>query len=190
MQQLIESIRKYVSLTDTDISVIKQLFIRKEIKAGDYFLKTGKICKEFAFIEKGLFRHFTYNAEKEETFYFSAENNFVCDYGSFINGIPSNKGIVAMEDTIIWVLSYERMQTFYTDVSSGERFGRLFLEDVFTNAIRHIISMHTDTAGQRYLNFLKLYKHIQQRIPQYYIASFVGVTPQSLSRIRRQLVNK
>ena len=190
MQQLIKSIKEYICLTDTDIFAIEQLFIRKEVKTNDYFFKTGEICKDFAFIEKGLFRHFIYNEGKEETFYFSAENDFVCDYESFINRIPSNKTIVALEDTIIYYLSYQRMQKFYTEVSTGERFGRLFLEEVFTKAIRHIISMHTDTAEQRYLNFLKLYKHIQQRIPQYYIASFVGVTPQSLSRIKRQLVKR
>jgi hypothetical protein len=75
-------------------------------------------------------------------------------------------------------------------VTSGERFGRLFLEAIYSKMINHIISTHTDSAEQRYLNFMSAFRHIQQRIPQYYIASFVAVTPQSLSRIRRQLAKK
>jgi CRP-like cAMP-binding protein len=190
MSNLFKAIEKYVCLSDTDISVIEQLFIKKELKKHECFLKAGEICKDFAFIEQGLVRHYINNDGKENTFYFSAENDFVCDYGSFINKAASNKTIEALENTTIYSISYDNMQEFYGKVSTGERFGRLFIEDVFTKAVKHIISIHTDNAEQRYLNFLHLYKHIQQRIPQYYIASFVGVTPQSLSRVRRQLVNK
>jgi hypothetical protein len=82
------------------------------------------------------------------------------------------------------------MQLFYNKVSTGERFGRLYLEMIYNKVINHIISMHTDSAEQLYLKFLSSFKNIQKRIPQYYIASFVGVTPQSLSRIRRKLVRK
>lgn len=190
MQQLIEAIKKYVSLTDIDISVIEKLFVMNELKARDCLMKTGEICKDFAFVEKGLLRHFICNEDKEETFYFSAENDFVCDFESFMNRVPSKKTIVALEDTTIYSLSYEKMQKFFSEVTTGERFGRLLIEEVFSKAIRYIISIHTDTAEQRYLNFLTSYKHIHQRIPQYYIASFVGVTPQSLSRIKRRLVKR
>ncbi len=189
MQNLFNAIGKYVSLSDADISSIKQLFIKKEIKKNDCFLQAGEICKEFAFIEQGLFRHYINNDGKDETFYFSSENDFVCDYESFINRKISNKTIVALEDTVVYSISFSHMQLFYSNVSGGERFGRLYTEEIFTNAIKHILSVHTDSAEQRYLNFLKSYKHIQQRIPQYYIASFIGVTPQSLSRIRRQMVD-
>jgi CRP-like cAMP-binding protein len=79
------------------------------------------------------------------------------------------------------------MQIFYREVSSGERFGRLFLESVFSKAINHIISTHTENAERRYLNFMQSFRHIEQRIPQYYIASFIGVKPQSLSRIRKRM---
>jgi len=104
--------------------------------------------------------------------------------------MASNKSIIALENSVIYAIAYENMQQFYSKVQFGERFGRLLIEGIFTKAIKHIVSIHTDNAEERYLNFLKLYKHIQQRIPQYYIASFVGVTPQSLSRIRRIILNK
>lgn len=190
MQNLFKAIEKYVSLSDKDKYVMEQLFIKKKINSNDCFLQSGEVCREFAFIEQGLFRHYINNDGIEETFYFSSENNFVCDYDSFINKKISNKTIVALEDTVIYSISFSNLQLFYSRVSTGERFGRLYSEEIFTNAVKHILSIHTDSAEQRYLNFLNLYKHIQQRIPQYYIASFIGVTPQSLSRIRRQMVNK
>ena len=187
MQNLIKAIKKYIVLSEKDINIIEQLFVKKELKVNDYLLKEGEVCKEFAYIEHGLFRHNIINDGKEETFYFSTECDFVCDYDSFINRTISKKSLIALEDTTIYSISYNNMQLFYNEVTSGERFGRLFIEETFNKAINHIISSYTDTAEQRYLNFMSSFKHIQQRIPQYYIASFVGVTPQSLSRIRRQL---
>jgi CRP-like cAMP-binding protein len=187
MQNLINAISAYVSLNNKDISIIEQLFAKKELKKNEYFLQPGKICNEFAFVDKGFLRHYISHEEAEETFYFSAENDFVCDYNSFIDRTPSIKYIAAIEHTTLYSISYINMQKFYSDVSTGERFGRLFLESIFSKAINHIISTHTDDAEQRYLNFLKSFSHIQQRIPQYYIASFIGVTPQSLSRIRKRM---
>ncbi|MGD8778839.1 MAG: Crp/Fnr family transcriptional regulator [Ignavibacteria bacterium] len=172
------------------IETIEKLFIKKELKKYECFLKGGEVCRNFAFVEQGLLRHCINDDGKEKIFYFSAENDFICDYESFIDKVISKKTIEAIEDTIIYSISYDNMQQFYAKVSFGDRFGHLFIEGVFTKAVKHIISLHTDNAEQRYLNFLHLYKHIQQRLPQYYIASFIGVTPQSLSRIRRKLAGK
>lgn len=190
MQNLIKAIGQYVSLNDDDINLIEMLFVKKELRKNEYFLQSGRVCEGLAFINNGLLRHYINNDGKEETIYFSSENDFVCDYESFINKTVTKKTIVALENTTLFAISHSNMQIFYSKVSSGERFGRLFLEIVFTKVINHIISMHTDTAEQRYLNFLFSFRHLQQRIPQYFIASFIGVTPQSLSRIRRNIATK
>lgn len=190
MEPLIKAIEKYITLTEEDKKVIEQLFDRKVLKTGECLLNTGQVCREFSFIETGLMRHYVNNDGVDETYYFSSENDFVCDYESFINRIVSNKTLEAIEDTILYTITFDHLQLFYRDVKQGERFGRLFLERVFTKAIKHIMSTHTDSAEQRYLNFLEQYKQLLPRIPQYYIASYIGVTPQSLSRIRRQMILK
>jgi CRP-like cAMP-binding protein len=191
MKNLIEAIRRYVTLNDNDIKLITELFEIKELRKNELFLQPDTVCDSFAFVLKGLLRHSIFNDDGDEkTIYFSSENDFVCDYESFYNKITSKKAIIAIEDTTIASISYNNMQIFYSKVNSGERFGRLYLEETFTNVINHIISMYTDSAEQIYMNFLSKYNHIQQRIPQYYIASFVGVTPQSLSRIRRNIVKR
>jgi CRP-like cAMP-binding protein len=190
LQNLVKAINNYVNLNDDDIILIEKLFEIKELRKDECFVQPGKVCEQFAFVNNGLFRHSAFDDGEEKTIYFSSENDFICDYESFINKAVSKKAITAMENTTIASISYNNMQIFYSKVSSGERFGRLFLEDIYIKVINHIISSHIDSAEQKYLNFLSSYMHIQQRIPQYYIASFVGVTPQSLSRIRRNLVKK
>jgi len=191
MQKLIEAIRRYVTLDESDKQIILGLAETRELKKNEYFLEPGTICNNFAFIEKGLLRHSIFDDDGEEkTIYFSSDNDFICDIESFISRKTSGKSIMALEDTTLACISYANMQVFYRQVSSGERFGRLYMEEIYNKVINHIISMHTDSAQQKYQNFLSSYHHIQQRIPQYHIASFVGVTPQSLSRIRRKIVNR
>jgi CRP-like cAMP-binding protein len=190
LKNLVQAISNYVTLNNDDIILIEKLFEIKEFRKDECFLQPGKVCDKFAFINNGLFRHSIFNDGEEKTIYFSSDNDFICDYESFINKMPSKKAIIAMEHTTIAFISYNNMQTFFSKVSSGERFGRLVLEEIYVKVINHIISSHVDSAEQKYLNFLSSYARIQQRIPQYYIASFVGVTPQSLSRIRRNLVRK
>jgi CRP-like cAMP-binding protein len=190
MRKLINTISNYITVSEEDIQVIEQLFSKKELKENDYLLKSGNVCQEYVFVDKGLLRHCINNDGKEVVYYFSAESDFVCDYESFISRTSSVKSIIAMEDTVVFSISYNNLQQFYSKIPNGEKFGRLYLESVFSKTINHIVSTFTESAEQRYLDFLTTFKHIQHRIPQYYIASFIGVTPQSLSRIRKQLVKK
>jgi CRP-like cAMP-binding protein len=191
MDNLIEAIKQFVPLNNDDIEIINKLFEQKTLKKNESFLKPGVVCDKFAFINNGLFKHSIYDSNGDERIiYFSSDNDFICDYESFVSRLASKKSITVIEDTTIAYISYGNMQIFYNKVSTGERFGRLYLEMIYNKVINHIISMHTDSAEQLYLKFLSSFKNIQKRIPQYYIASFVGVTPQSLSRIRRNLVRK
>ncbi len=187
MKVLIKNIRKYIELTDEESELVKKLFSAKSVKQGETILEEGRICNSLYFVSKGLLRHYINDDGKELNIHFSEENTFVCDYNSFIDQTKSEKTIEALEDTDLYVISRDNLQQFYDNTSFGDRFGRLLLENIFTSVIKHIISVHRDTAEQRYLNYIQNFNHLQQRIPQFHIASFIGVTPQSLSRIRRRL---
>ena len=119
---------------------------------------------------------------------FAKENEFVCNFDSFIRKTASQKNIIALEPTELLVISWDNLQKLYKTLSNGEKFGRLLIEDVYTEAIKHIISFYTESPQHRYLEFIQEHKELVQRIPQYYIASYVGVKPQSLSRIRKRMV--
>jgi CRP-like cAMP-binding protein len=151
-------------------------------------LEEGQVCRHLFFIEKGLVRYYLSNNGEEQTNYFNKEGEWVCDYPSFLPKVPTTVNIQTLENTIAWVISHDDLQKFYQEVRHGERFGRLGIEQVFINVIRQVTSLYTDKPQVRYQKFMQAYFDIAQRIPQYYIASYVGVKPQSLSRIRKRLV--
>ena len=187
MDLLIQTIRKYIPFSSADEAVAQRLFVQKRYKKGDHLLAEGEICRHIFFIESGLVRYYLNKDGEERTSYFNKEGEFVCLYTSFLPQTPSTTNIQALEDCSVWMISFEGIQHFYKEVEHGERFGRMALETVFLSAIAQIASFYTDTPEMRYQQFLLDYPAIVQRIPQYHIASYVGVKPQSLSRIRKRL---
>jgi CRP-like cAMP-binding protein len=114
----------------------------------------------------------------------------MCNYESFLPQNPSSKIIQALEDSVVYVISYTDLQLLYGNVREGERFGRLAIEAVFIQLLKDISSFYTETPEVRYDRFIKNHADLQQRISQYHIASFVGVKPQSLSRIRKRIFSQ
>jgi CRP-like cAMP-binding protein len=190
MDLLIQAIKDQISITEKDILIIENLFHEKHFKKGEHLLSAGEICRYIIFIESGLVRYYTHNDGTEQTHYFNKEGEFVCDYISFLPQAPSNVNIQALEDTVVYRISADGIQQFYRQVANGERFGRIALEKVFVNIISQVVSLYTDTPDNRYLKFLADYPELVQRIPQYYIAAYVGVKAPSLSRIRKRLAGR
>ncbi|HEV2479704.1 MAG TPA: Crp/Fnr family transcriptional regulator [Puia sp.] len=187
MDLLIQTIRNYIPFSPADEAIAHRLFRRKEYKKGAHLLARGEICRNIIFIESGLVRYYVDKDGEDQTNYFNKEGEFVCVYTSFLPQHPSGISIQALEDCVAWLISFDGIQQFYKEVEYGERFGRLAIEAVYLDAITQIASLYTDTPEIRYKNFLRNYPAIVQRVPQYYIASYVGVKPQSLSRIRKRL---
>ncbi|HXD79053.1 MAG TPA: Crp/Fnr family transcriptional regulator [Puia sp.] len=187
MDLLIQTIRNYIPFSPADEAIALKLFHRKTYKKGEHLLTAGDICRYLMFIESGLVRYYITKDGVDQTNYFNKEGDFVCYYTSFLPQKPSLVSIQALEDCVVWQISFDGLQQFYKDVQYGERFGRLGIEAVFVNVSAQVGSIYTDTPEVRYKNFLSNYSAVAQRIPQYYIASYVGVKPQSLSRIRKRL---
>ena len=187
MDALIKAVKHFIRISSEEEAIISNLFTESHLKPGEYFLEEGKVCRSVAFIEKGLLRYFVTQDGNEKTIYFSKENEFACNYSSFLPGKPSDTGIQALEETTLYLISYDNLQRLYEDVKEGERFGRLGIEQVFLTSREQIRSLYADPPAARYQQLLAAYPDLVQRIPQYYIASYVGVKPQSLSRIRKRL---
>jgi len=190
MESLLNAIRYFIPLSASDEEVVRRLFHKKVFKKGEHLLGAGNVCRYVTFIETGLVRYYINSDGEERTTYFNKEGEFVCNYASFVPQIPSYVNIQALEDTSIFVIGFNDLQVFYREVEYGERFGRLGIEQVFLNAISQIGSFYTDPPELRYSKFLSDFRDIVQRIPQYHIASYVGIKPQSLSRIRKRIVGK
>ena len=183
---LLDTIQSIITLSVTDKDLITSLFKEKKYKKGAFFLAEGQTCKQVGFVTKGILRYYINHDGEDKTYDFAQENNFVCNYESFIPQVPSTKSIQALEDCCILQISFTDLQLFYQSVSGAERFGRLVIEQVFIQTLQDLSSFYTDTPELRYKNFLNKHPALLQRISQYHIASYVGVKPQSLSRIRKR----
>ncbi|GAB4045536.1 Crp/Fnr family transcriptional regulator [Spirosoma litoris] len=186
MQFLLDTIRQIISLSEDEAQLVTQLFTEKHLKKGEHFLRESQVCRSVALIKTGLVRYYINEDGQEGTYYFSREGEFVCEYESFLPQAPSSKNIQALEDTSLYVVSYEGLQQLYQALQQGERLGRLGIEQVFVSVLQQLSSFYKESPELRYQRFLHTFSQISQRVPQYYIASYVGIKPQSLSRIRKR----
>jgi CRP-like cAMP-binding protein len=187
MNSLLNSIQSLITLSPAEVDTVTSLFKERTYKKGDFFLEEGRTCKHVGFITKGLMRYYINHDGEEKTYAFSQENEYVCNYESFLPQKPSSKIIQALEDSEVFVISYDDLQVLYAKLREGERFGRIAIEGVFVKLLQDVSSFYTETPELRYERFIKNHADLQQRISQYHIASFVGVKPQSLSRIRKRI---
>lgn len=190
MSSLIATIQQLVPVSQADESCISQLFEEHRLTTGDFFLRAGEVCRYVGYVETGLLRYYVLDDGEERTYDFSPEQSFACNYESFLPQIPSTRYIDAIEPTTIQRISYENLQTLYAQMQHGQQLGRLVAEQLFLVTLDKLTSFYRETADERYDSFRRLFPTLIERIPQYVIASYVGIKPQSLSRIRAQRAGK
>lgn len=178
------------SITEEEmISFISRLESRT-IAKHEFFVREGQVANEMAVVFKGAFRmYFTYK-EREQTGHFMFEGQWLGDYESFLSRKPAVNNVEALEDSEVFCLSYDTMQAMYKLGAQYERFGRLIAEYVYLVAMNSYKSLLLKTAEERYLELLETQPHILERLPQHYIASYLGIQAPSLSRIRNKLAQK
>ena len=184
---LLDVIQHMITINEAETAFIIQVFKEKHYKKGEFFLAENEICRRVGFIINGVMRYYINDDGESKTYGFAQENEFVCNYESFVPQAPSRQIIQALEDCTLLVITYEDLQEFYNQVQQGDRFGRLVIEQVFIQTLKDRNSFYTDAPEQRYQQFINEHADLQQRISQYHIASYVGIKPQSLSRIRKRL---
>ena len=188
--KLLELINQITVLEEKEIELIKSSFKPLPLAKGEFFLEAGKINKHIGFLHKGLVRYFVYKEEEESTFEFTKEGEFIADYQSFNNKTESVQNIQAIEDCEILIINYENVQTIFNSTTKGNLIGRHIVEHRFDIMVNQLLAIYMQNHKERYQSFIKHYSDLSQRIPQYLIASYVGVKPESLSRIRRRFAKK
>ena len=188
------SIRKYVSkflsFTEAEWQMHQSLLTLKWLKKGEFLLTAGQVCNHVSFINTGHFRVYNMVYDEERTSNFEFEGNYVTDYCSFLTRQPSSDCIVAMDDAQVLQLSYENMQSTFEKSPVWQKFGRLIAEHTFIKAELRAKSLLFKTPEELYLELMKERPKVMERIPQHYIASYCGIKPESLSRIRKRLSEK
>ncbi|WP_316635964.1 Crp/Fnr family transcriptional regulator [uncultured Flavobacterium sp.] len=179
-----------VPLTDNELKLIDTYFEVKKIKKKDFLLQDGIVCNFIGFIAQGTIRHFHIKEGVEKTCDISFENSWVTDFKSFTNNTSCIMNLQAMEDTTVFVIRKEPLYKLYTECSKYETFGRLMAEQVAQRATEIAMSLSSDKPEERFENLIKKQPDLFQRVPQKYIAAFLGVSPESLSRIRNRIFKK
>ena len=179
-----------ISTNDKDLKLFVPIVRSKEIKKGEIFLHKGEVCKEAYFVVKGLVRSFQKLPNgSEKTYVICHENHIFTDHTSFISKTPSSDYLEAIEDTLMLYFTYDDLMELYDKSHAIERIGRQVSDVNFIMAKTKLMSLMNDDAATRYIHFLKCYKNVLHRIPQNIIASFLGITPQSFSRLKKEFEN-
>ena len=188
-EKLIKSISKYIKLNSEEESLMETFWTDKMLEKGDYLLRNGETCRTDNFVVKGTLKAFYINPEtgKEEILYFAIENWWATDIESFQKQKPSIYSIQAIEKTKLLQIHHDSFQVMLKQIPKLERFFRIILENYLGSLQRRIILNNVLDAEQRYLEFLENYPEIAKKVPNYLIASYLGITAEFLSRIRKKL---
>ncbi len=181
-------ISQFLTITEEEWQLHQALLLRRFLKKGEFLLRGGEVCNHVTFINKGHFRSFNIIDGDDITFNFAFEGNYVTDYTSFVSRRPSTDYIVAMDDAEILQLKYEDLQAAYEKSPVWQKFGRLMAEFVLIHISQRNKGLLFNTPEERYLNLMKERPKVFERVPQQYIASYLGIKPESLSRIRKRLM--
>jgi len=195
LQALFDQIKTYYQtlipeLTDRSWSRVEEKFTFQYLKKGELLTRSGEVCKQVSFINKGLLRMFYMVDGKEICTAFAKENNYLAQYDSFLTSQPSPGNIDALEDCELINLSYNNVQALYAEEPVFQIFGRKIAEMLFLMISSQTNSLLTQTPEERYNTVVDEEPYIIQRVPQYMIASYIGITPEHLSRLRKKMTNK
>jgi len=179
-------IEKYTSISDDEWPIINEAFERKLFAKNEIILKEGSICRYFYFLQTGLIRCFTFYDGTEITKYFTAAPYCFTSIESFSKQKPAEESIQTLEESIIWFAAKNKLDQL-KNLNSWNEFTRKLLEEVQQFSRNLLLEIKTKTADQRYKELLINRPEVLQRIPLKYLSGFLGVAPQSLSRIRKNL---
>jgi len=187
MNQIRLQLEKETLLNDNDWQIFSSKLIREELSKKQVLLEVGQIENYLSFVESGIIRVYLPKEENDLTVDFAFDGSFVSGYSSFLTRMPSIYQMEALTETRIWRISYDDLQLVYDLTEMGDRIGRKAGESLFLRKSKRELSLLNDSAENRYLHLFTEQPKLIQLIPLKYIASYIGVTPQALSRIRRRI---
>ena len=182
-------IHNYTPLSNADWASVEKYLVRMEVKKETVLLQEGKICRHLYFLESGLLRFFILKNGNDVTKYFTDIPYCFTSIKSFEGQIPATESIETVEDTVLWAMTFDDVQSLL-NLPSWSTFTRKLVQEVQTYTDDILEEMQTETAENRYKKMLFDNDPLLQRVPLKHIASYLGIAPQSLSRIRKSVLAK
>ena len=191
IQTLLDHFSNYRALNRKEVNDLEKRLAERRIKRRQFILQQGDLCKHYTFVVDGCFRMYKVDDKgNEHNLQFAVEGGWIADIGSFHSEIPSELYIEAMEQSVILQIAKEDLLYLYTEHSVFDRIFRVLVENAFVNLQKRVLQNISATAEERYLDFLKNYPKLFNRISNVQIASFIGVTPEFLSKIRKEITSR
>lgn len=188
LESLISYFDNHLNLTDVEKHAVRKSFSEKRVKRRQFILQEGEVCKLNTFVIEGCFRMYMVDDNgKEHNLQFAIENWWIGDIASFFSEEPSRLNIEAIENSIILQIKKEDQLRLFIDYPKFNRIFRVFTENALISYQRRVLQNISSTAEERYIDFVNRYPDFFNRISNVQIASFLGITPEFLSTIRKKL---
>lgn len=190
-ETLISSFNKYFPLNSKEKEEVKCLFTQRIVKRKGYLLQEGDVCRYYYFVVSGCFKLFAIDPNfKEHNLQFAAEGDWVADFQSFYDEIPSRLYIEAIEPSVVLQIKHDDLLYLYVNFHKFDRNFRIIIERKFMDYQNRILQNISSTAEERYGVFQKQYPHLMNRLPNTQVASYLGITSEFLSKIRKRASEK
>jgi CRP-like cAMP-binding protein len=189
IKPFLDYIKQYVDLTAGEESILLSKVKSRKYLKGQFVVQNGDICRYENFVLTGCLKTFYIDNEgQEHIIMFAIENWWTADLGSFISQTPADLSVQCLENSELVQIHYNDLQQLYLEIPKLERFFRVIIQKAFVATQKRIINNFSLPAMERYIQFREQYPKIEQRVPQYMIASYLGITKEFLSKIRSQLI--
>jgi len=186
IEQLIEHFAQYIPLKEIEKAVLKDRVMEKRIKRRQFILQENDVCKYYTFIISGCFKMYGVDdSGSEHNIQFASENEWIADIGSFHSGKPSRLYIEAIEPSVVLQIEKSNLIYLYHHHPKFDRIFRVMIEEKFIELQNRVLQNISSTAEERYRTFMEQYPLLANRLPNTQIASYIGITPEFLSKIRR-----
>jgi len=183
-----ELARKYSTMTLEEISLLESILVPMKFKKGELILTAGEISKDIYYIDRGLVRVFYFKNNKELTEHLQVENNIVMSIESLFRAVPTKLQIEALEPTVLYAIPAQKLEVISLHHGNLQMLYRKILEESLIQSQVHADLVRFESAGDRYAKYCKIQPQIVLRAPMNYIASYLQMTPETLSRVRTSYI--
>ncbi len=187
MQPVKKFLQTITPLSETDWQLAEKFFKPEHFKKGEHFLQVGDHCQKVSFVVSGLFKLFYLSEGEEKIMLFFSEGQFVTDYFGYLTRTPSIRPIQALEDSMVYSIAHDNLQQLFDTSKQWDRLGRMMAERAYIISVQRANRLLHDDYDTRFATFMQEYPSLLQRVPQYMIASYLNMTPETFSRVKKRM---